>query len=193
MTFEQLYSELNYVNHSREKRKYYANIVLNNPKLLPTLLKVVFTVDDKISARAAWLFEFVARENLDAILPYLDSYIEKMHTVHLDPAVRPMAKISEYLITAFYHKIPNKTQQELTKKQREKIAENCFDWMISDQKVAVKAYSMSALFLLGKEFDWIHEELLIILERDYLSQSAAFKARARDLIKRIKKGQKHKS
>lgn len=187
MTFEQLYSELNYVNHSREKRKYYASIVLNNPKLLPTLLKIVFTVDDKISARAAWLFEFVARENLDAILPYLDVYIEKMHTVHLDPAVRPMAKVAEYLIGAFYHKIPNEIQKKLTKKQREKITGTCFDWMISDQKVAVKAYSMRSLFLLGKEFHWIHEELLIILERDYLSQSAAFKARVRDLIKRIKK------
>lgn len=187
MTFEQLYSELNYVNHSREKRNYYATIVLSNPELLPTLLKVVFTVDDKISARAAWLFEFVARENLDAILPHLDVYIEKMHTVHLDPAVRPMAKVAEYLIEAFYHKKDNLTKEKLTKKHREKITEACFDWMISDQKVAVKAYSMRSLFLLGQEFNWIHEELIMILERDFSSQSAAFKARARDLIKRIKK------
>ncbi|WP_430408971.1 adenylosuccinate lyase [Kordia sp.] len=190
MTFAQLYSELNYVNHSREKRNYYAQIVLNNPELLPTLLEVVFTVDDKISARAAWLFEFVARENLDAILPYLDMYTEKMQTVHLDPAVRPMAKVAEYLIEAYYHKVPNKTQQKLQLHHREKITEACFDWMISDQKVAVKAYSMRSLFLLGKEFDWIHQELLLIIERDFASQSAAFKARGRDLIKRIKKGQR---
>lgn len=187
MTFEQLYSELNYVNHSREKRNYYANIVLNNLELLPTLLDVVFRVDDKISARAAWLFEFVARENLDAILPYLDIYIEKMHTVHLDPAVRPMAKVAEYLIEAFYHKKSNRTQEALTQKHREKITEACFDWMISDQKVAVKAYSMRSLFLLGKEFDWIHDELYMILERDFASHSAAFKARARELMKRMNK------
>ncbi len=187
MTFEQLYSELNYVNHSREKRNYYSKIVLNNLELLPTLLAVVFTVDDKISPRAAWLFEFVARERLDAILPYLDMYTEKMHTVHLDPAVRPIAKVAEYLIEAYYHKNPNQTKEKLTKKQREKITETCFDWMISDQKVAVKAYSMRSLFLLGTEFDWIHDELYLILERDYASQSAAFKARARELMKRLKK------
>lgn len=187
MTFQQLYSELNYVNHSREKRNYYANIVLNNPELLPTLLEVVFTVDDKISTRAAWLFEFVARENLEAILPHLDIFTEKMHTVHLDPAVRPVAKVAEYLIEAFYHKKPNQTQKKLTRKHREIITEACFDWMISDQKVAVKAYSMRSLYLLGSEFDWIHEELILILERDFASQSAGFKARARDLIKRMKK------
>ncbi|MEM6720625.1 MAG: adenylosuccinate lyase [Bacteroidota bacterium] len=190
MIFEQLYSELNYVNHSREKRNYYANIVLNNPDLLPTLLEVVFTIDDKISSRAAWLFEFVARENLDAILPHLDMYIERMHTVYLNPAVRPMAKVAEYLIEAFYHRKPNLTKEKLTQKHREKITEVCFDWMISDQKVAVKAYSMRSLYLLGREFDWIHEELYLILERDFASQSAAFKARARELMKRLRKSKK---
>lgn len=187
MTFEQLYSELNYVNHSREKRNYYAQIVLNNPELLPTLLQVVFTVDDKISARAAWLFEFVAREHLDAILPHLDVFTNQMHTVHLDPAVRPVAKVAEYLIEAFYHKNQNQTKEKLTKKQREKITETCFDWMISDQKVAVKAYSMRSLFLLGREFEWVHDELRMILERDFVSQSAAYKARARELLKRLNK------
>ena len=190
MTFEQLYSELNYVNHSREKRNYYANIVLQQPELLSTLLQVVFTVDDKISARAAWLFEFVAREDLDAILPHLNTYVENMQKVHLDPAVRPMAKVAEYLVEAFYHKNDNLTKEKLTKKHREKITEACFDWMISDQKVAVKAYSMRSLYLLGREFDWIHEELLIILERDFATHSAAFKARARQLIKRLKKARK---
>lgn len=187
MTFEQLYSELSYVNHSREKRNYYATIVLDNPALVPTLLDVAFTVDDKISARAAWLFEFVARENLNAILPYLDTYTQKMRIVYLDSAVRPMAKIAEYLIEAYYHKSHNKTKEKLTIIHREKITEACFDWMITDQKVAVKAYSMRSLYLLGQEFDWIHDELLLILERDYVTQSAAFKARARDLMKRIKK------
>lgn len=187
MTFEQLYSELNYVNHSREKRKYYATIVLNNPDLLPILLKVVFDINDKISARAAWLFEFVARENLNAILPYLDTYIENMHTVRLDAAVRPMAKVAEYLTVAYDHQTANETQQKLTITHRKKITEACFDWMLSNQKVAVKAYSMRTLYILGKEFDWIHAELLLILERDYNTHSAAFKARARDIIKKIRK------
>lgn len=190
MTFEQLYSELNYVNHSREKRLYYANIVLNNLELLPTLLDVVFTVDDKISSRAAWLLEFVARENLDAILPILDPFTEKMHTVHLDPSVRPVAKICEYLMEAYYAKTPNKTQKALTVSHKEKIISACFDWMIRDEKVAVKAYSMNTLYLLGKEQDWIHEELVLILERDFVSQSAAFKARARHILNKIKKSKK---
>jgi len=42
------------------------------------------------------------------------------------------------------------------------------------------------LFLLGKDIDWIHPELLQILERDFPNLSAGFKARARHIIKKIK-------
>ena len=58
--------------------------------------------------------------------------------------------------------------------------------MIGDYKVAPKAYSMTTLYLFGKEFNWIHPELAIILERDFYNESAAFKARARHILKKIK-------
>ena len=96
MTKDQLYKELEYVNHSRENRKKYALLVINNSELLPLVLDILFDVDDKISFRAGWLLEFVARENLDAILPYLDRITDEMHKVNLDSGVRPIAKICEY-------------------------------------------------------------------------------------------------
>ena len=70
---------------------------------------------------------------------------------------------------------------------QERIIETCFDYMINDEKVAPKAYGMVALFLFGKHFDWVHPELKIILDRDYPKQSPAFKARARQILKKIKK------
>ena len=64
MTTEQLYNELNYVNHSREKRTYYANLVIGNPDLVSKLLEILFKVNDKISPRAAWVFEFMCTDNI---------------------------------------------------------------------------------------------------------------------------------
>ena len=58
--------------------------------------------------------------------------------------------------------------------------------MISDEKIAPKAYSMNSLYLLGIEYDWIHPELAMILERDFQMQSSGFKARARHILKKIK-------
>ncbi|GAA4278260.1 adenylosuccinate lyase [Aquimarina mytili] len=176
---------LNTVNHSREKRNYFANLVLDNPELLPDLLKICGKIDDEISCRASWGLEFLCKNNLEAILPYLDDLTVLAPKVYQHPAVRPIAKIFEYLIVAYYQKKSLAVRQSLSKIHRQKITETCFDWLITDQKVAPKAYSMTSLYLLGTEFDWIHPELKITLENNYNSGSAAYKARSRMILKKL--------
>jgi hypothetical protein len=187
LTKTELYKELNYVNHSREKRLYYAHLVIDEPELITPLLEILFTVDDKISCRAAWVFEFMCNEHLEAIVPHLNSFTANLSKVHLDSAVRPVAKVCEYLIKAYYSKNETTIKTTLTEEHKQKIIEACFDWMINDEKIAPKAYAMNSLFLLGSEYDWIHPELSLILERDFQMQSSGFKARARHILKKIKK------
>jgi hypothetical protein len=186
LTTEVLYKELDNVNHSRDKRLYYANLVIENPHLIPKIIDILFMVDDKMSPRAAWVFEFMCSKHLEAIIPYLDKFTEHLHKVHLDSAIRPVAKICEYLAKAYYGKEDTKIKQALLPIHKEKIIAACFDWMINDTKIAAKAYSMTTLFLFGNNYDWIHPELFIILERDFHRQSPGFKARARHIIKKIK-------
>ncbi|WP_281847171.1 adenylosuccinate lyase [Olleya namhaensis] len=187
MNTDALYQELNYVNHSREKRLYYAQMLLSDTSLIPKTLDILFRVDDKISPRAAWILEFMCKENLEALIPYLDQFTQNMGLVHLDSAERPVAKICEYLAKAYYGKPPSEIKKDLLPRHREKIIEACFDWLIKDAKVAPKAYAMTSLFLFGKEYDWVYPELMTILERDFASQSAAFKARAKQIFKKLKK------
>ncbi|WP_370478195.1 adenylosuccinate lyase [Tamlana flava] len=190
MTTAELYNELNDVNQSREKRLFYANMVIGNPDLLPKLLDILFDVEDKMSERAAWIFEFVCRKNINLIIPYLDTFTENMGKVSRDSAVRPVAKICELVVLAYCDKADNPIKWALTNTHKERIIETCFDYMINNEKVAPKAYAMSALNLLGKDYDWVHPELKLILERDFYEQSAAFKARAKHILNKIKKGQK---
>ena len=74
----------------------------------------------------------------------------------------------------------------LSENQLQQITETCFDWLIKDTKVASKCYAIRALHLLGKHFDWVHPELKIILEKDYINHSAAYKAVGREILKKIK-------
>ncbi|WP_027393812.1 hypothetical protein [Aquimarina latercula] len=180
-----LEEEIKNTNHSREKRSHFANLILQNPELLPQLIEICNQVDDEISCRASWGLEFLCKKKLEAILPYIDAFVELIPKVHQDPAVRPMAKICEYLILAYYKEKLPVVREMLSTLHLEKITETCFDWLISDQKVAPKAYSMTSLYLLGTEFDWIHPELKIILENNYHSGSAAYKARSRMILKKI--------
>ncbi|MCF1422410.1 adenylosuccinate lyase [Mangrovimonas futianensis] len=186
MTKEEFYKELNYVNHSREKRIYYAQMVIAQPELVPTLLEILFDVNDKVSCRAAWVLEFLCSENLEALIPFLDTFTESMHLVHQDSAVRPIAKICEFLASAYFSKEPNKIQKVLTASHKERIIEVCFDYMINDEKIAPKAYSMNTLYLFGLEYDWIHPELASIIQKDIYGQSAGYKARGKKILKKIK-------
>ncbi|PKV51835.1 hypothetical protein ATE84_3935 [Aquimarina sp. MAR_2010_214] len=176
---------LNTVDHSREKRKFFANLILENPTLLPDLLNICAQVDNEISCRASWGLEFLCKHDLTAILPYLDRLVEIVPNVYKHSAVRPMAKIFEYLSIAYYQKKNPEVRESLTTAHREKITELCFDWIITDQKVAPKAYSITSLYLLGTEFDWVHPELKITLENNYNTGSAAYKARSRMVLKKI--------
>lgn len=186
MTVTELKTSLNYVNHSREKRAEMARLVSDNPQLIKPLLEIAFTINDPISSKACWVLEFTAKENLPFIFPYLNDFTLKIGTVYLHPSVRPMAKICEYLITSYFSKSANSVKQNLTDTHLDRITTACFDWLIGEHKVAAQAYSMTCLLLLGRKFDWILPELKMILEKNYAQGSAAYKARARMTLAKIK-------
>lgn len=189
MSPAELYDKLRYVKASRENRMKYALMVLNEPILMEPLMNIMFKVEDKISSRAAWVFEFVCKENLEAILPLLDKFTKGLKQVHLDSTVRPVAKVCELLVIAYFSKKENRIKTTISSIHKDRIVEACFDWMITEQKIAPKAYAMNSLYLLGKEFDWIHPELITILQQEYPNESSGYKARARHIIGQIKNKQ----
>jgi len=183
---EELYEGLNYVNHSREKRKEMAGVIRNNPHLIEPLLQVAFKFDDPISSKACWVMEFTAKEDLSYLFPWLDSFTKNLSYFRLEPSVRPVAKICEYIALSYFkHKHPE-TRKALSNEHLERISAACFDWVIGEYKVAPKAYSMTSLLLLGSLFDWIHPELKLVLEQNYANGSAAYKARARMVLAKLK-------
>ncbi|MEN3324333.1 adenylosuccinate lyase [Mariniflexile soesokkakense] len=186
MSLEEFYDELNYVDASRENRLKYAQMILNDMSLFPKLIDVMFRVDDKISCRASWVFEFVCDHYVYAIVPYLDTFCNHIKKVHLDSAVRPVAKVCSFIAQEYNSKQPNTIKKVLKPKHTELMIEACFDWLIGDQKIAAKAYAMDTLFLLGKDYPWVHPELVQILEQDFQTQSAGYKVRAKRILKKIK-------
>lgn len=186
MTFEKLYKELSQITALRANRLKYANLVLADMSLFPKLIDILFMVDDKVSCRAAWVFEFVCTDYIYALIPHLDNFTKNLHRVHFDSAVRPVAKVCELLAKANYSKENHTIKNVLQPVYKERIIEACFDWMINESKIAPKVYAMNTLLLFGKDYDWVHPELIQIIERDYHAQSAGFKARARHILKKLK-------
>lgn len=186
MTIDELNNKLNYLDHTREKRWNMAKQVIANPDLTLPLLKIAFMVDDPISTKAIWAIEYATKNDLSILLPHLTYFTKNLHTVHHESSIRPIAKMCELLMLDYFKKSNSISKIVINNEQLERIATVCFDWLIGDHKVAPKAHSMTCLLLLGSKFSWIHPELKMILEQNYAEGSAAYKARARMILAKLK-------
>ncbi|MCG2460820.1 adenylosuccinate lyase [Flavobacteriaceae bacterium F89] len=180
-----LYPILNYTDSSRQRRREAYRWITQNPNALLPLMEIAFLIDDPISCKACWVLEATVKENPIVLKPHIVYFTENIGSVHLDSAVRPIAKICEILMGNYFSQKKNEIQTTLSERDLELIATACFDWLIGPHKVAAQAYSMTSLFLLGKKFDWIHPQLKSVLQNNYTRGSAAYKARARMILKRL--------
>ena len=185
MSSQILKEKLNFPRAYRQKRLDVAQWVLDNPETFPDLLRYCFDEKSELSYRATWILEFVCNKKLSLLFPHLDTFCKNLSLVKKDQAVRPLSKISGFLIVSFYKKKDVETRKNLSEENRKKITEACFDWLITNQKVACKVYAIESLYHLGSEFDWVRPELKTILEEGYSTHSAAFKARARFYLKKL--------
>ena len=182
-----LLEKLNFPRAYRKTRLDIAQWIIDNPETFPQLLNICFNAEEKKSYKAVWILEYVCAEKIEMLIPHLDTFFENIPKIQKDQAVRPIAKICLMLAKQYYLKKNDKVIQALKQEHKQTISECCFDWLITDQKVACQAYSMDALFLLGTEIEWIHSELKMTLKQNIHSQSAAYCARGRITLEKISK------
>lgn len=161
----------------RKDREELRDAALENPLYFEEVIRLAFTTSDKEHYKACWVLELICEKQLDVIYPYLKEFCNTLPLYNNESAIRPIAKIMVFLT--------HKYREKLSESQIQQFIETSFDWLISDTKVAAKAYAMEILFELGKHYDWIHPELKQIITQDYSKHSAGYKARARMILKEI--------
>ncbi len=180
----ELQKKLDYVNAYRENRLKAAQDVLENPDLFGELVSICFTPSDKNNHKACWILEFVSYEELLWLQPHLDFFCSNLKILKDESSLRPIAKVTQLLVKSHYKKNENGIQ--LSEENLQDCIEASFDWLINDTKVATKAYSIRTLYILGNYYDWIHPELKVIIDKDFGDHSAAYKAVAKEVLKKIK-------
>lgn len=165
----------------RPVRDVMSGQVFENPELLKELIAVALDTNDKNHYKACWILELVLEKNMVWLKPYLDRFCEALPLYLHDGAVRSISKICWFASVCHM-----RSKDFLTESQLQQITESCFDWLISDAKVASKAYAMRALFENGKIQPWIYPEMKSILELGYPNHSAAYQAAAKELLKKMK-------
>jgi len=152
--------------------------VINHPEHMDELTKIAFNIPDKNHHKAFWVLELICEEDCSCFLPDVDSFFKIIKDYTKDHTKRPVSRICMFLV--------NSKKIHLTKEQEQFIIENCFDWLINDEKVAVKAYAMKTLYKLSQRNNWIIPDLKQIITTDYPNQSAGYKACTKEILKKIK-------
>ncbi|TCI94893.1 adenylosuccinate lyase [Tenacibaculum sp. M341] len=188
MSIDFLISVLNNVDTPKKiNRNNAAIIVLEHPKLIKHLVTITFDVDNKLCVKAAWILEWICTHyDIVYLSPYIDFFTENLKNLKNDSVLRCCAKICENLATAYSSKENNTAKKWILNKNIDTIIEIGFDWLITDQKIAVKAYSMTFLYVFGIEKDWVHPELKHIISSNVIHESKGCEARGRKILKLMK-------
>ncbi|WP_130734207.1 hypothetical protein [Flavobacterium sp. J27] len=161
----------------RHSRDELCEVALSNTEALTELFLFAFDLKNKIHFKACWALELVLEKDINLLISHLTTFVEKVKLYHHDSALRSISKICLF--------ISKSSTIQLTDKQEQILIETCLDWLIQEEKVATKAYAIRALYNFSKKKVWIKEELRTILEQDYSSHSAAYKAVAKEVLKKI--------
>lgn len=135
----------------------------------------------QIAFRASWVLDAVSTVNLDAFIVHLSDFLELYPTITNASVQRSFTKIMMLL-----------TQEKLMRNQglKPKSFEEClgatFDWLLNPKTpVAVQSNALEVVFQLSPYYDWVLEELTVILEEKLVSSSPALISRAKRLLKKI--------
>lgn len=173
------YNQIIKSNAGTNSRNSLTNLVLENQYLLEDLIQISLTLSDKNHHKAVWIVEMLAESNVQILQPFTTVLIEKFSKYIHQSAVRGISRVSYFFATS--------NAISLTQNQEEKNIEYCLDGLIGDAKIAPKVYNMYTLSFYSTKHEWIKDELKNILEKDFASQSAGYKAAAREVLKKIMK------
>jgi hypothetical protein len=148
-----------------------------HPEKLPKLFEIGTDLNNKIHHKAVWILESIAERTPTKLFPYVDTILDRCPHYKNESAIRGMSRIIYFIAV-------DKTNL-LTKSQNKKIIEICLDWLIGNSKVATKVYAMHTMCRYAQKEDWIKEELRNIINKDFLHQTAGYKAAAKEVLRKI--------
>lgn len=169
-----------------EYRSLLVDTTINHPDYVQILLELINNTNEKASGHAARLLELSVKKQPSLILEHLAGFSELLSRIHLDAPVRSCAKIIEICCFECYVKNNQRVKDSLNSTYLERFTEVSFDWMIANKAIAIHAHSMYSLYLLGQQFQWIHPELTLLINKKLPTGSVGFQNRGKKILKAIK-------
>lgn len=159
--------------HSKAHSNAIAYYIGNNANRFKALVKVYLNGPYRITQRAAWPLSICVERWPYLIAPHLKRILDYLHEPDIHDAVkRNTVRLLQFI--------------DIPKKYHGQVAEICFEYL-QDRRtaIAIRVFSMTTLSHIIKDQPDMKNELRMILEDNFPYGSAAFKSRAKKVLKEI--------
>ncbi len=158
--------------HSKEQCDRIVQYIGDNGQRFAMLMELFFKGEYRITQRAAWPMSYCVHNHPELIRPYFKPLLDNLDKPGLhDAIIRNTVRLLQDV--------------EIPKKYHGKVMSMCFDYIQSNETaIAIKAFSLTILQNLSKRYPEIIPELKLIIEERWEHETAAFRSRARKILKR---------
>lgn len=159
--------------HTKANCQQIINWVGNSQEKFDDLFFIFLTDEHRVVQRAAWPISYLVLANPKLIRKHFKALIKNIKKPGNPEAVkRNTTRLLQDI------EIPEDYQGE--------IMNLCFEYISSPtEKAATKAFSLTILFNLSKQYPEIKQELRSIIEDRWETETASFHSRARKILKHL--------
>ena len=146
----------------------------SSPKRFKELMDCFLSNEYRLAQRAAWSVSWAARSKPTLIMPHIKDIVAQLQRTDVHNAViRNSVRILEDIdIPEAYHG---------------EVMNACFAFIEKPSTpAAIKAFSLTTLYNLSKQYLEIKPELKLIIEERMDNETAAFKSRAGKILKLVR-------
>ncbi|MBP7558103.1 MAG: hypothetical protein KA821_17635 [Chitinophagaceae bacterium] len=159
--------------HSRANCMKIVQWVGSSQERFDELFTLFTTGTERVIQRSAWPLSYAVQQHPKLIKPHLTALIRQMEKDDLPPAVRRNA-------------VRLLQEVDVPVRLQGKLMNCCFDYICDPQeKAAVKAFSLTILERMSRQYPDIAGELRRIIEERWDQETAAFRSRGRKILARL--------
>ena len=157
--------------HSKANCNRIVRWVGTSQKKFDELFNLFLTSEYRVNQRAAWPLSYCVINHPQFISKHLSRLVKNLHKPGIHDAVkRNTVRLLQHI--------------EIPKKFHGEIMDICFGYLSSpDEPVAIKAFSLTILQNLSKQYPEIKNEIKLIIEERWEHETAAFHSRAKKFLK----------
>jgi hypothetical protein len=159
--------------HSKDTTTKIVKWIGSEQSRFDELFKIFLGKDEVLARRAAWALSYSAIAQPELILKHAGKLLANLHRPNLHTAIkRNTMRLLQDL------RLPEKYHGELMN--------TCFKYITSPTELpAVKAFSLTVLQNLSREYPDIIPEIKTVIESQWDNESAAFRTRAKKLLRSL--------